>query len=54
MRKLGRSNRLEQRLIKKAAKLTRQATIGDLPPQQQIGFFSYFTAITKTLRGCFK
>lgn len=46
----GRSNRLEQRLIKKAAKLTRQVTIGGLPPQQQIGFFSYFTAITKTLR----
>jgi len=46
----GRSNRLEQRLIKTAAKMTQQVTIGGIPPQQQAGFFSYFTAITKTLK----
>jgi hypothetical protein len=46
----GRSNRLEQRLVKKAKKLTRQVTIGGRPPQQRVAFFSYFTAVSKTLK----
>jgi hypothetical protein len=46
----GRSNRLDPRLIKKAIKLTPRLVIAGVPLEQQMGFFSYFTAVTKTLR----
>jgi hypothetical protein len=46
----GRSNRLEQRLVRKTQRLVGPVAIAGKPPKQQAAFFSYFTAVSKTLK----
>jgi len=50
MKAKGRSNRLDQRLVRKAQKPGGPVSVADKSPKQQVAFFSYFTAVNKTLK----